>query len=251
MIPESRRRGARRPTATGLRSPGRRLLLLAALLVAGSVAGALAGSPSPDALQGAFGGSGLLGAVAFAALYAALTVTLVPGAALTLAAGAVFGAAVGTLVSIAGALVGATVAFAVARRASRASLQQVQGERAARVQQRLRDHGLLSIIALRLIPLVPFNLLNYLAGASAIRRRDYVAGTAVGIIPGTIAYATLGGSLHDPLSPAFAAAAALVIALTLAGVLAARRRPAGAPARESSTRRAWSDSDMPTRRESP
>lgn len=237
--------------ATIFQAPGPRLLLLAILLVAGSLAGALAGAPSPAELQEAFTDSGLLGAVAFAALYAVLTVALIPGSALTVAAGAIFGPVAGTLVSIAGAVIGATAAFALARRASRGSLEQVQGERAARVQQRLREHGLLSIIALRLIPLVPFNLLNYLAGASAIRARDYVLGTAVGIVPGAIAFATLGGSIHDPGSPAFLVATMLVVALTLTGAIAARRRPprarAAAPterpaeARDADLRRlAWS-----------
>ena len=219
--------------ATIFRPPRRRLLLLGALLGAGAVAGALAGAPSPGGLRDAFADSGVLGAVAVAALYAALTVALVPGSALTVAAGAIFGPVVGSLVSIAGALVGATAAFAFARRTARASLELVQGERAARVQRRLREHGLLSIIALRLIPLVPFNVLNYLAGASAIRARDYVVGTAVGIVPGAIAFATLGGSIHAPGSPAFIAAAVLVVALTLAGALVARRRPTAPRATES------------------
>jgi len=213
---------------TTFQSPGRRLLLLGALLVTGSLAGALAGTASPGGLQDAFAGSGLLGAVAFAVLYAGLIVALVPGSALTIAAGAIFGPIVGTLVSIAGALAGATAAFAIARRTARASLEQVQGERVARVQQRLREHGLLSMIALRLVPLVPFNVLNYLAGASAVRARDYVAGTAIGIIPGAIAFATLGGRIDDLGSPAFIAAAVLVVALALTGALAARRRPATA-----------------------
>ena len=227
-----------------VQAPARRLLLLAVLLVAGSIAGALAGATSPAGLQDAFAGSGVLGALAYAGLYAGLTVMLVPGSALTIAAGAIFGPIVGTLVSVAGALAGATAAFAVARRTARASVQQVQGERMARVQRRLRAHGLMSIIALRLVPLVPFNVLNYLAGASAIRARDYVAGTAIGIIPGAIAFATLGGSIGDPGSPAFIAAAALVVALTLTGVLASRRRPAAARPKRSPAPRmrrlAWS-----------
>jgi len=208
-------------------SPERRLLLLGALLVAGSLAGALVGVPSPEGLQDGFADSGLLGAVAFAALYAALTVSLVPGAALTIAAGAIFGPVLGTLVSIAGALAGATAAFAISRRTARASLEQVQSERAADIQRRLRAHGLLSIIALRLIPLVPFNLLNYLAGASAIRTRDYVVGTAIGIVPGAIAFATLGGSIGDPWSTAFVVAAVVVVVLTAMGALTARRARPG------------------------
>lgn len=230
--------------ATIFQPPRHRLLLLGALLVAGAVVGALAGAPSPSALRDAFGGSGVLGALAVAALYAALTVALVPGSALTVAAGVIFGPVVGTVVSVAGALVGATAAFALARRTARASLELVQGERTARVQQHLREHGLLSIISLRLIPLVPFNVLNYLAGVSAIRTRDYVVGTAVGIVPGAIAFATLGGSIHAPGSPAFVAAAVLVVALTLTGALVARRRPAAPRATQSMgpemRRLAWS-----------
>ena len=169
------------------------------LLVTGSIAGSLAGATSPAGLQDAFAGSGVLGAVAFAGLYAVLTVMLFPGSALTIAAGAIFGPIVGTLVSLAGALLGATAAFAIARHTARAPLEQVQSERVARIQERLRQHGLLSIVALRLVPLVPFNALNYVAGASAIRTLDYVAGTAIGIIPGAIAFATLGGSIDDPV----------------------------------------------------
>ena len=214
------------------------------LLVTGSIAGSLAGATSPAGLQDAFAGSGVLGAVAFAGLYAVLTVMLFPGSALTIAAGAIFGPIVGTLVSLAGALLGATAAFAIARHTARAPLEQVQSERVARIQERLRQHGLLSIVALRLVPLVPFNALNYVAGASAIRTLDYVAGTAIGIIPGAIAFATLGGSIDDPGSPAFIAAAALVVALTLTGALAARRRPPAAQRKQSLApelrRLAWS-----------
>ncbi len=145
---------------------------------------------------------------------------------MTIAAGAIYGPVVGTLVAISGALAGATVAFTLARRTVGASVQQIQGDRAERVQRRLREHGLLAMIVLRLIPLVPFNVLNYVAGASAIRARDYVVGTAAGIVPGTIAFATLGASAHDPRSPAFIAAAALAVLLIVAGALMARHRPA-------------------------
>ncbi len=219
---------------TTLRSPRVRLLLAGGLLAAGVGLAALAGGPSPAALQDAFAGSGPLGALAFAAVDAVLTVGLVPGSVLTISAGVIYGPVIGSLVAIAGALAGATAAFALARRATASSVQQVQGARAQRVQQRVREHGLLAILALRLIPLVPFNVLNYLAGVSAIRARDYLIGTAVGIIPGAVAFATLGASAGDPSSPTFIAAATLAVALTAAGALMARLRrdvvpAAGAP----------------------
>jgi len=199
-----------------------RLLLAGGLLATGVGLATLAGGPSRAALEDAFVGSGLLGAVAFAAVYAVLTVALVPGSVLTISAGAIYGPVVGSLVAIAGALA-----------------------RAERVQQRLREHGLLAILALRLIPLVPFNVLNYLAGVSAIRARDYLVGTAVGIVPGAVAFATLGGSARDPRSPAFIASATLAVALTVAGVLMARRRPGVVPAARESSTRAASESLAP------
>ena len=230
---------------TALRSPRVRLLLAGGLLATGVGLATFAGGPSRAALEDAFVGSGLLGAVSFAAVYAVLTVGLVPGSVLTISAGAIYGPVVGSLVAIAGALAGATAAFALARRTTASSVQRVQGARAERVQQRLREHGLLAILALRLIPLVPFNVLNYLAGVSAIRARDYLVGTAVGIVPGAVAFATLGGSARDPRSPAFIAAATLAVALTVAGVLMARRRPGVVPAASESSSRAASESLAP------
>lgn len=210
---------------TSFRAARLRVLALGALLATGAGLAALAGGPSRSALEDAFVGSGVPGAVAFALLYAILTLALVPGSALTIAAGAIYGPVVGTLVAITGALAGATAAFALARRTAAESVQQTQSDRVRRVQRRLRDHGLPAIIALRLIPLVPFNVLNYMAGASAIRARDYVVGTAIGIVPGAIAFATLGASARDPRSPAFIAAAAVAVVLIVAGTLIARRRP--------------------------
>ena len=219
---------------TSVRAPRLRLLALGALLATGAGLAALAGGPSRSALEDAFVGSGILGAGAFALLYAVLALALVPGSALTIAAGAIYGPVVGTLVAIAGALAGATAAFALVRRTAAAeSVQQIQSDRVGRVQRRLREHGLPAIIALRLIPLVPFNVLNYMAGASAIRARDYVVGTAIGIVPGAIAFATLGATAHDPRSPAFIAAAAVAVVLIVAGAIVARRRPS-APARSRS-----------------
>jgi len=227
-----------------LRSPRLRLLLAGVLLAAAAGVAALAGGPSRGGLVAAFADGGLLGAVAFVALYAVLTVALIPGSALTLAAGAIYGPVAGTLVGIAGAVAGATAAFAIARRTARGPVAQLESERIVRIQQRLREHGLLAIIALRLAPVVPFNVLNYVAGASAIGTRDYILGTTIGIVPGAVAFATLGGSIHDPRSPAFLVASALAVTLTIAGVLLARRRPARAARRASVAhelpRLAWS-----------
>jgi len=191
------------------------LIALGVLLaVAATVAIVL--QPSQEDLEDAFGGGGALGPVVYAAVYAVLTVALVPGLPLTLAAGALYGAVGGAAVSVIGASIGATAAFGLARRGARDSVERVRGERLAALEKRLGGKGLLTLLTLRLVPVVPFNALNYAAGATSIGVRDYVIATTFGIIPGAVAYAALGAGLDDPASPLFIGAAALAIALALA-----------------------------------
>lgn len=78
-----------------------------------------------------------------------------------------------------------------------------------------RARGLIALLVLRLIPVVPFNALNYAAGASAIGARDYVVATTVGIVPGAVLYAALGAGLDNPVSPLFVVAAIIAVVLAL------------------------------------
>ncbi len=187
----------------------------AALIVVAGVLVALIFQPSQGDLESIFDSSGALGPVLYTAAYAALTVAFVPGLPLTLAAGALFGALGGAAVSIVGATIGATAAFLIARRGTRDSVEQVRGERLSAIEKRLEGKGFLALLTMRLIPVFPFNALNYAAGASPISTRDYVIATFFGIIPGAIAYSALGAGLDDPTSPLFIGAAAMAIALAL------------------------------------
>lgn len=198
------------------------LLAASAALVVGVVI-ALVFQPSASDLEEAFAGGGTLGPALYAALYAILTVAFVPGLPLTLAAGALYGAVGGAAVSVVGATVGATGAFLVARRSTRSSVERVRGARLLSIEERLSGKGLIALLALRLIPVVPFNALNYAAGASSIGARDYVIATAFGIVPGAVVYAALGAGLDDPTSPLFIGAAVLAVVLTVAAQLVTRR----------------------------
>ena len=73
------------------------------------------------------------------------------------------------------------------------------------------------------MPLFPFMAVNYAAGLSAVRQRDYLLGTAVGIVPATVGYTALGAYGTSPLSWPFAAAVLAVAVLTLGAGYAARR----------------------------
>lgn len=121
-----------------------------------------------------------------------------PGTPLTLLAGATFGVVWGSVVSLIGNILGATMAFFI----SRYFLQKYvvknilsKYPNIAQYEKRFSTHGLETVILLRLIPLFPFNVLNYLLGVTRVSNRDYIVGTAIGIIPGTIAFVYFGQSL--------------------------------------------------------
>lgn len=193
----------------------RRLIVLAIVVVAATVIAFIL-QPSQEDLEAAFGGDGVTGALLYAAAYAILTVFFVPGAPLTLAAGALYGVGGGFAVSMLGASLGAIGAFWVARRSAGDALERGGGERVSAIERRLSGKGLYALLALRLLPVVPFNALNYAAGVSTIRTRDYILATVLGIAPGALAYTALGAGFDDPASPLFAGAAVLAIGFAIA-----------------------------------
>ena len=80
---------------------------------------------------------------------------------------------------------------------------------------------------MRLIPIFPFNAVNYAFGMTSVRA--YITATALGIVPGTIAFVALGSSLRDPGSPAFLIALGAVAALVVIGSVAGRVLRSGRP----------------------
>ncbi len=167
--------------------------------------------------------AGWLGPALFVALYAVLTIALVPGSPLTVAAGVLFGPFIGTALVVVGATIGAVGGYLWGRRLGREAVAKLAGERFAKVDAWLGERGLLAVLYLRFVPLVPFNLSNPVAGVTGIGLRDFSVGTFVGIIPGTFAFAALGGSFDDPTSPLFLGALALLVVLAVGTPLVDRR----------------------------
>jgi uncharacterized membrane protein YdjX (TVP38/TMEM64 family) len=180
-------------------------LLLLVLIVG---AGWLAVRATPLRGYGAGGGlSALVAALrqvwwapfAFVAGYALAIAVGVSGLVLTLAGGAVFGFWWGALLNSLGANLGATAAFWLARWLGRDGLNAVLGGRLAGIDRVTQRSGFAWLLRLRLIPIVPFNLLNFASGLTAMPWPTYVVATAIGIVPGTLVYtffadAILGGS---------------------------------------------------------
>lgn len=155
---------------------------------------------------------GVWGPIVFMLFYAVGPSFLVPGAVMTMAGGLAFGTLWGSIYSLIGANVGALVAFAAGRFLGKSFVDQVVGERFQSMLDKIARHGFQIIFYLRVVPVIPYNALNLLAGASPISFRDYFWATMIGMIPCTILFAFLGDALWHPLSPKF------FLALLLIGV---------------------------------
>ncbi len=193
-----------------------------ALIVLGAVVLALIfRTPDFAAIRSRVEGAGVWGPALFFTLYAGLALIPWPKAVLTAAGGALFGLWGGAALSLAGALVGATICFGAGRLLGRDAVDRLIGGRLARVDALLGDHGLPAVLVVRLVPLVPFTAINYASGLSGVRLVHYVLGSAVGMMPGSLAYAALGAYGTDPWG-LFAAGSALVL-LVAGGSWWARR----------------------------
>ena len=206
-----------------LASPRWRLGLLSALLVAAVTVAATSPLPVTALVDGALGSLGPAAPVAFAVTYAVAMTLLLPAAPFTIGAGLAFGPALGTVTALAGATAGATGAFLLGRVVGRDAIVTLAGPRLSALDRWIARRGYLAVLIARLVPLFPFAVVNLGAGVSDIRLRDYVLATGVGIVPGTVVYAALGGTLTDPTSGAFLAAGGVFVLVTVAAGLAARR----------------------------
>jgi uncharacterized membrane protein YdjX (TVP38/TMEM64 family) len=213
--PISQRRAARRRLGLLALAVGTCFALAAVLLPHDASALArLAEAPAP-----------LLGAGAIAA-WVLLTPAMVPGTLLAAATGLLLGAAAGMPVALVGATLGAATAFLIARRVGRGPAHALAGPRAQRLRERVERRPVLSIVLARAAPGSPATLLNYAAGLTGIRLRQFVAGTLIGGGPRVLAYTALGGAAAEHALWPAVGAGGLIGLLGIGGVVLARRRRA-------------------------
>lgn len=197
-------------------------VLVALLLTAAAVA-ARVGVPDPDELRSTVAGTGLTGVLLFIAVYVVCSLLVLPKGVLSIVAGIAFGFLPGAVIVIIGATLGACTAFVVGRWLGRDAVERLAGGHLARLDALVTRYGFAAIVLVRLIPLIPFTVINYAAGLTSIGFRPYALATVVGIIPGTLAYVALGAFGTSPTSWEFLLAIVVFAALTVGGVLVARR----------------------------
>lgn len=216
--------------------PSRRRWWIAAgvLVAAGAVAAVLLAAGVPDRLPqlgpalGAVRAAGLWAPALFVCLQVVLTVAPVPRTVFTVAAGVLFGSALGVVLAVLATVGAAVVAFWLVRLGTaRFTARYADRPAMAWLRARLDRRGMLAVLSLRLVPMVPFPVLNYASGASGVRFVPYVVGTALGVLPGTTALVVLSdavvGGAPDPRLLAVSVVCGIAGG---AGVLLASRRPA-------------------------
>lgn len=156
--------------------------------------------------------------LAFLAAHIAVTVFPFPRTAFTLAAGLLFGPYVGIPIAVAASTASAVIAVVLVRAAGW-QLSRLGGHpRLDALDTRLRQRGWAAVMAMRMIPAVPFSVLNYAAGASAVRLLPYTLATLVGLLPGTAAVVILGDALTGRVNPLLVVVSVCTASVGVAGL---------------------------------
>ncbi len=161
-----------------------------------------------DVLRKMVEDQGAYAPLVFIGLYVAVAILCLPGSILTILSGLIFGVWEGTLYVVIGANLGAFATFLIARRVGRHTIERfLQGRRPQgrllKLDRKIEAGGFTVVLWLRLIPVIPYNLLNYAIGLTKVRLKDCLLGNLLGMLPGIFVYVSLGNaasqlSLTDP-----------------------------------------------------
>src|SRR3954468_17895343 len=216
------------PVRTPVDSTWVRASALGLVLVAGLILVLTGDLPSVGAVRSWVDGAG---GVAWGAVVVGRALVLlapVPRSALSVLLGVVAGFGPGLAVALVGGLLGGLAAFGLSRALGRPAITRLAGPRLGRVDRVMADRGFWALLAGRLLPVVPFVVLSYGAGLTAVRLTPYALATAIGLVPSTAVQVGIGASAEvlATRATAFTVVPVVAVVLTAAGLgaLAWRRR---------------------------
>lgn len=168
--------------------------LLVGLLFALGGAALVIDLPDVDVVRDWIESTGPAAPIVFVAAYTLVVPSPIPKSVLSTAAGIAFGLPLGAALVVTGATAGAILAFCIARALGRDVVETMARGQLHRVDQIVERHGIRAALAIRFIPVLPFTLLNYACGVTAMRLPHYALGTALGIAPGSTVLVALGSA---------------------------------------------------------
>jgi len=212
----------------------RRVLLLCVLCAGIAAAVVWRDRISIDSVTTWVAQAGWIAPLVFIVGYAIAAVFFLPGLVFTLAGGALFGPVYGTLYNLTGATLGATLAFLTARYLARDWVARRAGRRLQQLVAGVEREGWRFVAFVRLVPLFPYNLLNYALGLTRIRLSHYIVTSFIFMAPAGAAYTYLGyagrelaGEGEDVVRKALLALAAVATVAFISRLLSKRRQARG------------------------
>jgi len=199
--------------------PGVRLGGLFVVLVTAFAIVWFSGSASADRVRDWVDGYGVAGPIVFILVAGVLGGVFFPGPVLAAASGLLFGIALGTPVAITSALLTATIGFTIARFVAGDAIERLAGPRIKGIALFVERRPFASVLYVRLLPGVPYNLFNYAVGLTRVPLLPFLAATAIGTAPRTWAYVALGGSFGDFRDPTTIVALSIIVGMGAAGVI--------------------------------
>lgn len=165
------------------------------------------------------GRAGIWGPIYYILVYVIATLLVLPSTALNLTGGGLFGPWLGTLWTSLAAIIAAVVAFYCSRTIGREPIAKHLARRWQKMDAEVKRGGLFYMFAIRLVPIMPYGLVNLAAGLTSIRFQDFLIGTTLGTIPSVLPFVLLGSSSVQALNTGNIAP--LIGALALTGLLVA------------------------------
>jgi uncharacterized membrane protein YdjX (TVP38/TMEM64 family) len=206
-----------------------RLLALCAMVLGAVALATVVDLPSIAAVRAWIDDVGPISWVGLVLGLAVALATPLPRSGLSVLIGAVAGFSAGLAVVVGGSVLGALAGYGLSRWLGRAAVVRLAGVRWERMEQVLDRRGVLTVVTARVMPVVPFVAVSYAAGLAGLRLGAYTVGTAVGVLPGSVAYVAIGASsaaltVWTPSAPVWSTVLVLVLVLLSGLALGTRLR---------------------------
>jgi uncharacterized membrane protein YdjX (TVP38/TMEM64 family) len=170
---------------------------------------------TPDGIRSLVLSYGIYSIIIYEMLHALRPFTFLPVTPFTIAGGYIYGQALGLALAMIGTTTAAVITFFLSRYIFRDYIKKRLSMHYAGFDSRFDSGGIYTVAAMRVIPILPFDAVGYVAGVSSIRFRDYIIGTLLGELPGAFVLTMLGNNLTNIASPWFAVSLVLAVLLFL------------------------------------
>jgi uncharacterized membrane protein YdjX (TVP38/TMEM64 family) len=162
---------------------------------------------------------GILAPLIFVLIYTFLPITFFPASLLTIVSGVTFGVAFGSLFTFIGSLTGSILAYFISSYFGKDTVMKILGKGSAKLKDNIEGNGFSTILIMRFLPIVPFNVVSYSAGLAGVSFFKYIAATALGVLPEIFIYTYAGNAVVHGEPDNIGIALTLLVILSVATMI--------------------------------